>query len=340
MHSPNQLPAEIIMKQMASGYWISQCVYVAAKLGIADLLTDTPKHCDQLAATTNTNSDTLYRLLRALASLGVFAETEYRCFQLTPLAECLRGDVPHSAKDVAIMLGEKEHYRSWGDLFYSVQTGESAFEHLHGMSFFQYIQQNPGTGEVFHRTMTERSPKKKKAIAASYDFSGIKTLIDVGGGADSLIAAILQDNPHLKGMLFDSPQIIKEAPTILANAGVSDRCQLAVGDLFAPIPLGGDACLLKHILRNWDDERAIAILRNCRRAMGKQGRVLVIERLIAPGNEPAFGKWLDLEMLVMTNGGKERSEAEYRDLFNAAGFQFTKIVPTPEDVSIIEGIIL
>ncbi|MDY6805205.1 MAG: methyltransferase, partial [Cyanobacteriota bacterium] len=327
MHLPNQLPPETIMKQMASGYWISQCVYVAAKLGIADLLTDTPKHCDQLAATTNTNSDTLYRLLRALASLGVFAETESRCFQLTPLAECLRGDVPHSAKDMAIMLGEKEHYQSWGDLFYSVQTGESAFEHLHGMSFFQYIQQNPATGEVFHRTIAERSPKKKKAIAASYDFSGIRTLIDVGGGADSLIAAILQDNPHLKGMLFDSPQIIKKAPAILANAGVSDRCQLVAGDFFASIPLGGDACLLKQVLRNWDEERAIAILRNCRRAMKRQGRVLVIERLIAPGNEPTFSKLLDLEMLV-TNGGKERSEAEYGDLLNAAGFQLTKIVPT------------
>lgn len=325
---------------MVSGYWISQCLYVVAKLGIADLLADAPQHCDQLAAATNANSDTLYRVLRGLASVGVFAETDPRCFRLTPLAECLRSDVPNSVKDSTLILLDQVHYQSWGDLLHSVQTGESAFEHLHGMSFFQYIQENPATGEVFDRAMTENSSKNTKAITASYNFADLKTVVDVGGGAGSLIAAILKSNPHLKGILFDLPQVVKKAPPILQNAGASDRCQLVEGDFFIAIPFGGDACLLKHIIHDWDDERAIAILRNCRRAMGQKGKVLVIERVILPGNKMAFGKLLDLEMLVMTSGGRERTEEEYRELFKTAGFQLTTITPTPEDLSIIEGVVL
>lgn len=340
MKQEKKLPPEIRIKQMVSGYWISQCLYVVAKLGIADLLADTPKHCDQLAAATKANSDTLYRVLRGLASVGVFAETDSRCFRLTPLAECLRGDAPNSVKNSTLMLLDEVHYQSWGDLLHSVQTGESAFEHLHEMSFFQYIQENPATGEVFDRAMTENSSAKTQAITRSYDFAEIKTVVDVGGGAGSLIAAILRNNPHLKGILFDLPQVVKKAPPILKNAGASDRCQFVEGDFFTTIPFGGDACLLKHIIHNWDDEKAIAILRNCRRAMGQKGKVLVIERVILPGNEPAFGKLLDLEMLVMTSGGRERTEEEYRELFTTAGFQLTKITPTPEDISIIEGVIL
>ncbi|NEP43317.1 MAG: methyltransferase, partial [Okeania sp. SIO2H7] len=287
MNQPKQPPPEIIMKRMVSGYWISQCLHVIAKLGIAELLTDSPKHCDELAAATNTHSDTLYRVLRALASVGVFAETESRHFRLTPLAECLDGDTPNSVKDLAIMLGEKEHYGPWGELLYSVRTGESAFEHSYGIPFFQYVQENPPTGEAFDRAMTENSDGENKAIAQTYDFSEIKILVDVAGGAGSLIAAILRNNPHLKGILFDLPQVIEKAPPVLKNAGVSGRCQLVGGDFFTSIPAAGDAYLLKHIIHDWDDEKAIAILRNCRRAMGKQGRVLVIEEVILRGNEPA-----------------------------------------------------
>jgi hypothetical protein len=340
MNPPNQLPPEIKIKQMALGYWLSQCLYVAAKLGIADLLTDSPKHCNELAAATNANSDSLYRILRALASVGVFAETESRCFQLTPMAECLRGDVPNSVKDMTLMLVDEVHYDTWGSLLHSVQTGESSFEHLHGMSFFEYIQENPATGEVFDRAMTENSRKNAKAITGSYSFAEVKTVVDIGGDAGILISDILRSNPHLKGVLLELPQIIKKAPPVLKNAGANDRCQLIEGDFFTTIPTGGDLYLLKHVLHNWDDEKAIAILRNCRRAMEQKGKLLVIERIILPGNEPAFDKLLDLEMLVMTSGGRERTEVEFRELFKTAGFQLTKITPTPEDISILEGVIL
>jgi len=340
MKQPKKLSSETKVKQMALGYWLSQCLYVAAKLDIADLLSDSPKSCDQLAAATNTNSDGLYRVLRGLASVGVFAETESRRFQLTPLAECLRGNAPNSVKDMTLMLLDEAHYGAWGDLLHSVQTGESAFEHLHEMSFFEYAQQNPATAETFDRAMTENSAKQAKAVLANYSFAEAKTVVDVGGGAGILIAAILRNNPHLKGMLLELPQVIKKAPPVLKNAGASDRCQLIEGDFFTSIPFGGDLYLLKHVIHDWDDEKAIAILRNCRRAMGQKGKLLVIERVIHPGNEPAFGKLLDLQMLIMTSGGRERTEEEFRELFKTAGFELTKITPTPEDISLLEGVIL
>ena len=340
MKQPKKLPPEIKIKQMALGYWLSQCLYVVAKLGIADLLSDGPKQCDQLAAATNTNSDSLYRVLRALASVRVFAETEARSFQLTPMAECLRSDAPNSVKDMTLMLLDEVHYGAWGDLLHSVQTGESSFEHLYGMSFFEYVRENPATAETFDRAMTENSSSKTKAILANYNFAEVKTLVDVGGGAGILMAAILRNNPHLKGMLLELPHVIKKAPPLLKNAGASDRCQLIEGDFFTTIPTGGDLYLLKHVLHDWDDEKAIAILRNCRRAMGQKGKLLVIERIIHPGNEPAFGKLLDLQMLIMTSGGRERTELEFRELFKTAGFELTKITPTPEDISLLEGVIL
>lgn len=340
MKQQTKLSPEIKIKQMVLGYWLSQCLYAAAKLGIADLLTDSPKHCDQLAAATNANSDSLYRVLRALAGVGVFAETESRSFQLTPMAECLRGDAPNSVKNMTLMVLDELHYGAWGDLLHSVQTGESSFEHLHGMPFFEYLQENPASGETFDRAMMENASKRTKAIVANYNFADVKTVVDVGGGAGILIAAILRNNPHLKGMLLELPQVIKKAPPLLRNAGASDRCQLVEGDFFTTIPTGGDVYLLKNVIHDWDDEKAIAILRNCRRAMGQKGKVLVIERIIHPGNEPAFSKLLDLEMLVMTSGGRERTEVEFRELFKTAGFQLTTITPTSEDVSIIEGLIL
>jgi SAM-dependent methyltransferase len=241
---------------------------------------------------------------------------------------------------MTLMLVDEVHYDTWGSLLHSVQTGESNFEHLHGMSFFEYIQENPATGEVFDRAMTENSSKKTKAILANYNFAEVKTVVDVGGGVGILIADILKNNPHLKGILLELPHVIKKALPLLKNAGANDRCQLIEGDFFTTIPTGGDVYLLKNVIHDWDDEKAIAILRNCRRAMGQKGKLLVIERIILPGNEPAFGKLLDLEMLVMTSGGRERTEAEFRELLKTAGFQLTKIIPTPEDVGILESVIL
>ena len=335
---PNQaIPPQLAVLQMASGYWVSRSIYVAAKLGIADLLKDSPKSCDELATATGTNAPSLYRVLRALASLGVFAETQPNHFTLTPLAACLQSDVPSSVRAFVIMLGE-EHYRVWGDLMHGVQTGGSPFEHVYGMNVFEYYAQNPEPAKIFDEAMTNGSVLESAAIAASYDFSSIQTLVDVAGGEGLLIASILKSNPTLKGVLFDQPSVIERAKPFLEAEGVLERCQLAAGNFFESVPEGGDAYILKHIIHDWDDERAIAILKQCHNVMPANGKVLVAEQVIPPGNQPFKGKLIDLNMLVMTDGGRERTEAEYRALFEKAGFKLTRIVPTQDDVSIIEGI--
>jgi hypothetical protein len=310
---------------------------VAAKLGIADLLKDSPKSCSELATATGTNARSLYRVLRALASLGVFAETEPNHFTLTPLAACLKSDVPNSVRAFVIMLGE-EHYRAWGEFMHSVQTGGSSFEHVYGMNVFEYYAQNPEPAKIFDESMTNFSVIESAAIASSYDFSSIQTLVDVAGGEGLLIASILKSNPTLKGILFDQPYVIERGKPFLAAEGVSERCQLIAGNFFESVPEGGDAYILKHIIHDWDDERAIAILKQCHKVMPENGKVLLAEQVIPPGNEPFMGKLLDLNMLVMAPGGCERTEAEYRALFEKAGFKLTRIVPTQEEVSIIEGI--
>ena len=335
---PNQaMPPQLAVLQMASGYWVSQSIYVAAKLGIADLLKDSPKSCDELATATGTNAPSLYRVLRALASLGVFAETELNHFTLTPLAACLQSDVPDSFRAFVILLGE-EHYRVWGDLLHGVQTGGRPFEHIYGMNLFEYLAQNPESAKIFDESMTNFSVFESAAIAASYDFSSIQTLVDVAGGQGHLIASILKSNPTLKGVLFEQPHVIERAKRFLEAEGVLERCQLAAGNFFESVPEGGDAYILKYIIHDWDDERAIAILKQCHKVMPDNGKLLVAEQVIPPGNEPFMGKLLDLNMLVMTPGGRERTEAEYRALFEKAGFKLTRIVSTQEDVSIIEGI--
>lgn len=330
-------PPQLAVLQMASGYWVSQSIYVAAKLGIADLLKDSPKSCDELATATGTNAQALYRVLRALASVGVFAETQLKHFTLTPLAACLQSDVPGSFRAFVIMLGE-EHYRAWGDLMHGVQTGGSPFEHVYGMNVFEYYAQNAEPAKIFDEAMTNGSVLESAAIAASYDFSSIQTLVDVAGGQGLLIASILKSNPTLKGVLFDQPSVIERAKPFLEGEGVLERCQLTVGDFFESVPEGGDAYILKHIIHDWNDERAIAILKQCHKVMPANGKILVAEQVIPPGNEPFMGKLLDLNMLVMAPGGCERTEAEYRLLFEKAGFKLTRIVPTQEEMSIIEGI--
>jgi ubiquinone/menaquinone biosynthesis C-methylase UbiE len=335
---PNQaMPPQLAILQMASGYWVSQSIYVAAKLGIADLLKDSPKSCDELATATGTHAPSLYRVLRALASLGVFAETQPNHFSLTPLAACLQSDVPDSIRAYVILRGE-EQYRAWGDLLHGVQTGGSPFEHIYGMNLFDYLAQNPESAKIFDESMTNLSAIESAAIAASYDFSSIQTLVDVAGGEGLLIASILKSNPTLKGVLFDQPYVIERAKRFLEAEGVLERCQLAEGNFFESVPEGGDAYILKHIIHDWDDERAIAILKQCHKVMPDNGKVLVAEQVIPPGNEPFMGKLLDLHMLVMAPGGRERTEAEYRALFEKAGFKLTRIVPTQREVSIVEGI--
>ncbi|WP_373526941.1 methyltransferase [Nostoc sp.] len=329
-------PFNMTAMEWVHAYWMSRCVYVVAKLGIADLLKDGSQHCDALAAVTNTHSDALYRILRALASVGIFAEIKPRCFSLTTLADCLQSNAAESVRAIAILRGEEHYYKAWGNLMSSLQTGESAFEHLYGMDLFEYNDQNPTQGEIFDRAMAE-SEETNPLVLAAYDFSSISNLVDIGGGKGSLLASILQAYSNMKGVLFDRPDVIERAKNSW-DLAVMNRCQFVGGDFFENIPMAADAYILKHIIQDWDDQRASAILQRCHQAMNEQGRLLVIDFVIPPGNEFYGSKFIDINMLIMCPGGRIRTEEEFQKLFESAGFNITRIIPTESEVSIIEAV--
>jgi hypothetical protein len=320
---------------LLSGYWNSQALYVAAKLGIADLLKDGPKPVDELARQTSTHAPALFRLLRALASLGIFKEVTPRCFAQTPASELLRADVPATQRPLALMLGE-EQYRAWGELLYSVQTGKTAFDKVFGKPIFDYLADHPEQARVFDAAMTSVHGRETPAILEAYDFSGVRVLADIGGGNGSTISGILNAHTNMKGILFDLPGVAKRAGSALAAAGLAARCQVESGSFFETVPAGADAYILRHIIHDWDDESAAKILRTVRAAMNPTARLLVVESVIPPGNDFFFAKFLDLTMLT-TPGGKERTEEEYRELYQASGFRLARMVPTKADVSVIEG---
>lgn len=332
-----QMPPEAILMQMVGGAFVSQAVSLAAKLGIADLLKEKPKAVSELAAETKTHERSLYRLLRCLASVGVFAETGSQVFSLTPLAELLRADAPNSLRDAAIFMGEEWHWRVYGGMEYSVQTGKPAWGQIHGAEVFEYFEQNPEQGEIFNRAMTNLSLMAIPAITEAYDFSSIQTLADIAGGHGLLLAGVLKTNPQLKGMLFDMSSVIEGATALLEREGVAERVELARGNFFESVPAGADAYMMKHIIHDWDDERCIKILKNIHAVLPESGKVLIVEMVIAEGNEPHFGKIQDMEMLV-SPGGVERTEAEYRELLAQAGFKLTRIVPTKSPLSIVEAV--
>jgi SAM-dependent methyltransferase len=323
------------ISRMLTGYWISQALYVAAKLGLADLLRDGRRTAQDLASATKSHPKSIYRLLRGLASLGVFAEDERHRFSLTPLAECLRSDLPGSQRSLAIMTGE-EHYQAFGQLLYSVQTGKVAFDKVYGMPVFDFLQRHPEQARVFDEAMVGVHGRETAAMLEVYDFSGIRVLADIGGGNGSVLIALLQKYPPLHGILFDLPGVAERAKAPIQAAGLAERCQVIDGSFFESVPGGADAYLLRHIIHDWDDEKSTQILKNIHRAMAPDGRLLVVESVIPPGNDPSFGKLLDLAMLAIP-GGQERTEEEYRRLYKGAGFRLAGIVPTKAEVNVIEG---
>lgn len=333
---PGAVPPAATLLQMMTGYWVSQALYVAAKLGVADLLTDGPRPVEELATATQTNALSLQRVLRALASVGVFTEASPKTFALTPLAALLRTGTPNSMRALAIMYAE-EQYRAWGDILQSVRTGKPAFEHHFGMSYFTFLAQHPEANRVFNEAMTGWTAQLVSAVMDAYDFSPFHTIVDVGGSYGTLLAAILRSNPTAQGILFDQPHVIATAGEQLEAAGVAERCTTVGGDFFVEVPAGGDAYLLAQILHDWDDECSVAILRQCRRVVPAHGKLLVIELVLPPGEEPFLGKWLDLHMLVMV-GARERTAAEYEALFRAAGFALARVIPTTAGQSIVEAI--
>jgi hypothetical protein len=331
------LPPAAALTQISIGALASQAVYVAAKLGISDLMVDGPKSVDQLASSTNVDAPSLYRLLRALSSLGVYAEEENRTFKLTPMSELLRSDLPDSLRDVVIFMGEEWHWNVWAKMLHSVQTGKPAWSEVHGQEVFPYFEANREASDIFDKAMTSFSSLAVKAVVDAYDFSEIGTLVDIAGGHGSLLTAILAANPSMRGVLFDQPHVIDGAREALAGDNTGERVEFAPGDFFVSVPSGSDAYIMKHIIHDWDDERAIAILKCIKQAMNPGARVLLIEAVIEPGNAQDFGKLLDIEMLI-SPGGKERTANEYEELFLKSGLRLKQIVRTQSPYSVIEAV--
>jgi hypothetical protein len=326
--------------ELMTGYRVSQALYVAAKLGIADLLAAGPRSAEDLAHTAGAHPASLHRLLRALVSVDVFAEDDDGRFALAEVGECLRTDAPDSQRATAIFYGDHRHWETWGKLLHSVQTGETG-RGTHAVDFAALAREDPEGAAIFNDAMTALTRTVDAAVASAYDFSRIRTLIDVAGGHGGLLTSLLRAHPHLRGVLFDIPPVIEGARARVEGTGVASRVELVAGSFFESVPAGGDAYLLKWIIHDWDDERSVTILTNCRRAMGADGTLLLVERIVpARVQQTATHQsilFADLNMLALT-GGRERSEAEYRSLLGAAGFRLARIIPTASPMCIIEGV--
>ena len=334
------LPPPVAMMQMLGGFRVARSIYVAAELGIADFLADGPKSIDELAQATSTHGPSLYRVLRALAGLGIFAEDESGCFSLTPTAEFLKTDVPDSLRASVKLFGEEWHWRVWGSLDYSVKTGEPAFDHLYETGFFDFYNQNPEFANTSSASKTSMVARASASLLANYDFSSISKVVDIGiaGGYGSTLLSVLKANPTMKGVLLDFPPVIEGTRPLVEAAGLTERCELIAGNCLESVPSGGNAYVLMFVVHNWDDERAIKILKNCHQAMAEDGRLLLVEMIMPKGNDPFIGKLVDIESLLITPGGYERTEAQYRSLLAAAGFKVTKIIPTQTANSVIEAV--
>jgi O-methyltransferase domain len=338
--STQELPPPFALFRMVTAYYVSRAVHVAAKLGIADLLAEGPRGHDELTEATGTHADALRRVLRLLASAGVFGEEEDGRFALTPIGACLRSDAPGSMRATALLFGGITQ-QAWGDLRHSVETGEPAFRRMFGMDPFDYIAQHPDEAANFDAAMAGFTRRIAVAVAEAYDFSPFRRIVDVGGGNGALLAGILSANPTLAGVIFDLPHVAARAGEQTRELGLEGRCEIVGGDFFKEVPSGGDAYLLKHVIHHWNDDRAVDILKSCRRAMGAEARLLIIEGVYPPridqSDESRGAAANDVNMLVCT-GGRQRSEAEFRRIYDAAGFRLTRMVPTQAPVKVIEGV--
>lgn len=333
-HNNGALPARI-MKSVFD-QWFSCCVYVAARLNIADQLASGPLSIETLASINGSHAPSLYRVLRALAGEGIFEETEPGVFALTHEATALQSDAPGSMKAfVQALLGE--HYQAWGHLLYSVQTGGIAFDHYYGMDLWKYYDKHPREGVNFMNAMTGLSGFQLPHIIAAYDFSGFNTIIDVAGGNGALLFAVLEATPGLKGVVFDQAYVVERTAAEIDTRGLAERCSVAAGNFFESVPAGADAYMMKYILHDWHDADALRILQNCSKVIQPGSKLLVVDAVIPEGNIANPGKFMDVNMLVAT-GGRERTANEFKELFEAAGLQFNRVIDlTIPDLSIVEG---
>ena len=332
-------PTEIVM-QLSTSYMASVSLQIAAKLKIADLLAGGPKNIRELAALSHAHEDRLYRVLRALASVGVFTETASRTFALNPAAEVLRSDVPDSVRNLALFLTSPLHFRIYAEMLHTIQTGEITFDHVYGKPVFEYLPEDPELSELFNDAMTCMSKMVMRGVLEAYDFAGIHTLMDVAGGHGATLRSILEKHPQMRGIVIDLDHVIEGAKKIPENQAIADRCEFLTGDFFAEVPTGADAIIMKNIIHDWDDDKAALILRNCRKALGAKpgAKIILVEAVLPEGNEPHFGKFLDLEMFVFP-GGRERTEKEFRKLFESAGLRLNRVVPAKSPLWVVEAVI-
>lgn len=339
--SGQEMPPPFALYRMITGFYVSRAIHVMARLGIADFLSAGPLDAEELAQRSKTHAPSLKRVLRLLVTAGLFTEDKEGRFTLTPIGDYLRAGVPGSMRAAALLFGGITQ-QAWGDLLYSVETGEPAFRRVFGRDSFAYLAEHPEEAANFDTAMGDFTSQVATAVAGAYDFSGFRRVVDVGGGSGALLAGILRGHPGLHGTLFDLSQVVERARLRLRDHGLADRCETVSGDFFAEVPGGADAYLLKHVIHDWDDERAVAILHNCRKAMSPAAKLLIVEGVYPAHidqSEASRGAAAnDVNMLVCT-GGRQRSEAEFRSLYAAAGFALSRIIPTDMGfASIIEGV--
>lgn len=324
------------MFQLLNGMFVAGTISCLAQLGIPDLVEHGPKSAEELASQIGADSRAVYRLMRATASVGVLSEGADGKFSETPLSAVLRSNAKPSLRAFAMMHAREWHGRGWTQLEYCVRTGKQALDKIYGMPIFQYFQQNPEEAQLFNECMTNLSTIDGPAVADAYSFSEIHSIVDVGGGHGLLLATILARNAHMKGTLYDVAHVVAGAKDG-ALKPVMDRCTIASGDMFSSVPAGADAYIMKHIIHDWPDDLCIKILKACRQGVNPGGKLLVVDNVIHPGNEFAPGKFMDLQMLIFP-GGCERTEKQFSDLFAAAGWKLSRVIPTVVPESIVEGV--
>jgi hypothetical protein len=326
----------VTLRRLVNGYQVSQALHVAATLGIADELAAGPRTSDELATAVGAHADALYRVLRALATVGVLHEEDGRRFALTPVGECLRSDADEPVGGWAAMIGRPYIWRAWDGLAESVRTGENAFERLHGVDPWTYRTRDPEEGAIFDRAMSDLARRAHRSTLEAVDFSPFGTVVDVGGGNGALLVALLEAHPQMRGVLLDLPHAVAVAQHRIAENGLEDRCEAIVGSFFDGVPTGGDAYVLRAILHDWDDDEAVAILRRVRSAMSAEATLVVIERDLGPPNAVPETKFSDLNMFVVP-GGRERTVDEYGALFAASGFRLVDARPAAFGLHVIVG---
>lgn len=332
-----QLPPAQFLAGFIEMLWSSRALWAAAKLGVADLMAVGPQSAAALAEATGTHAPSVYRLMRALCGLGIFHEDEQGRFSLTPVSQLMRTDSPQTMRSTLISELGEVHYPAWGDVLHSLRTGQRAFDHVFGADVWAYFRDHKEVGETFHQNMMNLTKALDQAILAAYDFSPFAKVLDVGGGHGGLLSAILRKHPNVRGVVFDVPNVAAGAKEHLASANLADRCEVTSGDFFQAIPVtGADACTMKFILHDWNDEQSLTILRNLHRALPSNATLLLLETVIPQRNEHSFGNFMDLNMLVMT-GGRERTADEYRQLLKQGGFEFRRVVPTESLLGIVEA---